>query len=340
MSTLLDAARLELQERLHRIRVLPIVIVYLNNICDSQCITCSIWKNNEALKIHSERQMPDAILEELYSTLGQWRPRQILISGGEPALHPRFAEAVKSFRRIAPQVCVITNGLLLNTFELAALHDVSEFYISFDAPDADGYRTIRGVDGFARLEKTMQLLRRLPHRPKTVARCTLQRHNVRLIPELIAAARAFGFDNISFLAVDVASTAFSRDVHGTPDTESMQPKRDDLAEMERQILALKSPDPFVEGGVQKLSRILRYFRGVLGDADFPKVECNAPWVSVVIETTGAIRGCFFQPVIGDFRNINGAHALRFRRELDVSNDPTCRRCVCNKLLGTRDFIRM
>src|SRR5262245_8176904 len=207
LSILLDAAKLELQQRLHRIRVLPIVIVYLNNICDSQCITCSIWRNNEALKTPAQRQMPDTVLEELYTTLQEWRPRQILISGGEPALHPRFAEAVRRFGSIAPQVCVITNGLLLGTLDRSALHPVSEFYISFDAPDAAGYRQIRGVDGFARLAQSMKALREFPQRPRAVARCTLQRQNVRHIPELIASARELGFDNISFLAVDIGSNA-------------------------------------------------------------------------------------------------------------------------------------
>src|SRR5438477_9709618 len=89
LGCLIDCAQFELQQRLHRISVLPIVILYLNNICDSRCITCSIWKNNDALKLPHERQMSDALLTELYQALPEWSPRQILLSGWEPALHPR-----------------------------------------------------------------------------------------------------------------------------------------------------------------------------------------------------------------------------------------------------------
>jgi len=149
-----------------------------------------------------------------------------------------------------------------------------------------------------------------------------------------------GFDNISFLAVDIGSSAFSRDIHGIPDMAAMQPTHEDLVEMERAILGLNDPGSFVEGGTARISRILQYFRGLNRDSEFPAVRCNAPWVSIVVETTGAIRGCFFQPVIGDFRNINGPAALRFRRKLNVESDPTCRRCVCSKLLGVRDFLNM
>ena len=111
--------------------------------------------------------------------------------------------------------------------------------------------------------------------------------------------------------------------------------------MESGIALLESlNDGFIEGGTGKLRRIHRYFQALLGEGEFPEVRCNAPWVSIVVETTGKIRGCFFQPVIGDIRNINGNAAMNFRRLLDVKSDPTCRRCVCNKLLGVREFLRM
>jgi hypothetical protein len=45
-------------------------------------------------------------------------------------------------------------------------------------------------------------------------------------------------------------------------------------------------------------------------------------------------------VIGEFPEINGEAATRFRRGLKVSADTTCRHCVCSKLLGVRDLMRM
>jgi len=338
LSALLDYAKLELQQRSHRLQVLPIVILYLNNVCDSRCVTCSIWKNNEHLKIPAERQMSAELLRELYDGLGEWRPRQILLSGGEPALHPSFAEAVQRFRFIAGKVCVITNGLTLSSCNRDALQSVAEFYISFDAPDRESYQQIRGVDGFQRLASSLKILKSLPSRPKVVARCTLQKGNVRRVPALVDAARRFGFDCISFLAADLSSAAFARDVHGPADSSAIQPSSDDLTFMAQDIEGiLHSEHSFIEGGSPKLRQILKYFRALLGEGDFPAVRCNAPWFSMVVETAGKIRGCFFQPVIGDVRSVNGEAAIRFRRGLNVSTDPTCARCVCSKFLGARDF---
>jgi MoaA/NifB/PqqE/SkfB family radical SAM enzyme len=341
LGQLVDCAKFEFQQRSHRISVLPIVILYLNNICDSRCVTCSIWKNNEALKLPEERQMSDALLKELYSELPKWRPRQILLSGGEPAIHPRFPEVIRNFKGLPSSVCVVSNGLLLGSNDASDLQQVSEFYISFDAPDRKTYETIRGVDGFERLARTVAVLNSLPRRPRIVARCTLQRANVGRIPELTKAARGMGFDAISFLGVDVGSSAFSRDLHGVPDAAAIRPTRDDLTQMRNGIESLPSVgNGFIEGGVEKLERLLQYFHALLGEAEFPEVHCNAPWFSTVIETTGAIRGCFFQPIIGDFHSINGAKAVRFRRSLQVRTDPTCNRCVCNKVFGSRDLLRL
>jgi MoaA/NifB/PqqE/SkfB family radical SAM enzyme len=321
--------------------ILPIVIVYLNNVCDSRCLTCSIWKNNERLTVPADRQMSSELLGELYETLARWHPRQILLSGGEPALHPAFGDSIHRFRRVAGKVCVITNGLTLPSCGSRALEAVSEFYISFDGPDRESYRQIRGVDGFDRLALTMSVLKTLRSRPKIVARCTLQKANVRRLPELIDAARQLGFDCISFLGVDVSSEAFSRDLHGPSDAASIQPAKDDLRVMEEDIRRLEDRrDDFVEGGPDKLKRIVQYFYALCGEARFPAVRCNAPWMSVVIETTGQIRGCFFQPLIGDFRTVNGDAAMAFRRNLNVNADATCQRCVCSKKLGLSEFMRL
>ena len=341
VSALLDFVRLEAQQHFHRIRVLPIVVLYLNNICDSKCKTCSIWKNNESLRIPAERQMTDALLEELYETIPAWRPKQILLSGGEPVLHPRFADTVRRFKEISGKVCVITNGLLLSSHEPTVLEVVDEFYISLDAPDSETYEKIRGVDGFDRLAASLNVLTALPRRPRIVARCTLQRDNVRRVSDLVTAARKLGFDSISFLAADVNSQAFSRDQHGPPDAVNILPSVEDLRIMEADLVSFGDfGDRFVEGGTAKLRRILQYFRALIGTDEFPSVRCNAPWTSVVIETTGKIRGCFFHPVIGDFRSINGETAIAFRRQLKIAADPTCRRCVCSKFVGAHDFIRI
>jgi radical SAM protein with 4Fe4S-binding SPASM domain len=79
---------------------------------------------------------------------------------------------------------------------------------------------------------------------------------------------------------------------------------------------------------------------MLGANAFPPVTCNAPWVSVVVEADGMVRPCFFHQPLGSIRLKSLNDIVRedlpaFRRELDVSTNPICQRCVCSLKVGLR-----
>ncbi len=339
----LQIARVALQQHSDRLTALPILVLYLNDICNSRCLTCAIWQNNERLADADARQMSDSLLSELYVEIEHWKPLQVLLSGGEPTMHPRFANVVETINGLGSSVLVATNGFLVPSYPEAVVSRVSEFFVSFDAPDPESYEVIRGVDGFSRLARGINFIRSLTPRPKLIARSTLQRDNVGRLPELVESARGLGFDQISFLPVDLTTDAFGRDhLNHSVVPNRIQPRAEDLDMMASGIETLEGSDraPFIESGIEKLRTIHAYFRALIEDTDTPIVRCNAPWVSAVIETTGKMRGCFFHRVIGTHRSINGAEARRFRRSLRVSEDPTCQRCVCNKMLRSGELLRM
>ena len=87
-------------------------------------------------------------------------------------------------------------------------------------------------------------------------------------------------------------------------------------------------------------RLSQYFAALHGDTEFPANQCNAPWVSSVIESDGTVRPCFFQPPLGNIHAsgsllavLNSADAVAWRRGLDVQRDAICRRCVCTLSLS-------
>ena len=97
-------------------------------------------------------------------------------------------------------------------------------------------------------------------------------------------------------------------------------------------------DDFASGFIQespvKLRRIAAYFRAAHGRGTFPRVNCNAPWVSAVVEADGTVRPCFFHAPLGNIHReglpaiLNSPQAIAFRRGLDIRRDPICTRCVC------------
>ncbi len=91
---------------------------------------------------------------------------------------------------------------------------------------------------------------------------------------------------------------------------------------------------YIAESADKLRRLPRYYAALGGSGRFPAVHCNAPWVSVVIEADGDVRPCFFHDAIGNVRDtpldqIVTTRLREFRDAFDVSENPTCRRCVCS-----------
>ena len=84
-----------------------------------------------------------------------------------------------------------------------------------------------------------------------------------------------------------------------------------------------------------------YYAALNGRAEPPTTVCNAPWVSSVVEADGTVRPCFFHQALGNIHEqpleqiLNSPKAVAFRRDLDVTNNPICKVCVCTLSLGRR-----
>ena len=173
----------------------------------------------------------------------------------------------------------------------------------------------------------------------------MQRENFRHLGRLIEHAQRLRLDGISFLPADVSSTgAFGRDE--APNPIALALDRDEVRDLEATIerTIVTQRDAFESGFVAespaKLRRLPRYYRAMAGDGPFPAVDCNAPWVSIVVEANGSVRPCFFHERIGNVRDTPLAaivmHNLRaFRDTLSVAHNPVCERCVCSLKTGWR-----
>ena len=97
---------------------------------------------------------------------------------------------------------------------------------------------------------------------------------------------------------------------------------------------------FVTDSAASLRRLPRYYAAFSHGSAFPRVACNAPWMSVVVEANGAVRPCFFHEPVGNVRraplgSIIEGNLRTFRSGLDVSSNEVCRRCVCSIRTGWR-----
>ena len=338
-----------------RLRSLPILTLYLTDGCNSRCVTCDIWRN-------PRRNMAMALIESIAAQIKPLGIRWIVLSGGEAMQHPEWAAAARLFREQGAVVMLLTNGLLLRKQIDDVITSVDEVIVSLDGGTPATYQAIRGVDGFDLILEGIRLVREAGIPVST--RTTIQQANFRELPAIITACKQVDVTRISFLTVDVSSpVAFGDRFQAdsaiplliNPPSEHQPPSSalnaDDLREFSRVLEAVEHDfaADFASGRIaespEKLRRMLAYFGGLLGEASFPPVRCNAPRISAVIEVDGAIRPCFFLPTtskinIGIATALDAPDSVNLRRAVERGERQECERCVCPLYKGARSLVAL
>lgn len=320
-----------------RIHTLPVLVLFPHSRCNCRCVMCDIWKDNANVR--------ELSADEIDRRMGGFRRlgvRWVIMTGGEALMHSDLFTLCRLFRRDGIRVTILSTGLLMEKYAARIVSECSDVIVSLDG-NREVHDRIRDVPrAFDRLADGVRAVKRLRSDFRITARCVVQKLNYRHLADIITAAKEMGIDQISFLGADVSSTAFNRPVPWDDErVQTVALDRDDLPVfkevMERIIVdhAADFASGFIAESPDKFRRIYAYYAAILGEEAFPPVSCNAPWVSTVIEADGTVRPCFFHRPLGNIHDasldaiLNSEDAIRFRRELDVSKDATCRRCVCS-----------
>lgn len=321
------------------LRSLPILLLDVHRHCNCRCLMCDIWKRPRDASRSAELDPAD--LERHRESFRKLRVREVVLTGGEPLLHTRLEALCLVLRECGVRITLLTSGLLLGPrAPIAALAD--EIIVSLDGP-ASVHDQIRGVrNGFALIRDGVAAVRLLRPGIPIRARCTVQRANAHLLRETVAAAQGLGLDSVSFLAADLSSKAFNRELVWPGERQAeVALTHAELAGLEIEIerllveCAAEIDSGYIRESRTKLRRIGRRCREHLEGLPPQAPVCNAPWVSAVLEPDGTLRPCFFHaPIarVGDAtleEALNSPAARQFRQTLDIPGNPTCQRCVCS-----------
>ncbi|HEY0553053.1 MAG TPA: radical SAM protein [Thermoanaerobaculia bacterium] len=319
---------------------LPILILYPHSRCNCRCLMCDIWRDT---------RREELTVADVERWLPGWRElgvERVVLSGGEALLHSHLWDLCGLLREAGIGITLLTTGLLLARDATRLVRVCDDVVVSLDGP-REVHDRIRNLAGaYDKLAAGVAALRDAGSEVAVSGRCTVQRANHRDLRATVRAAHEIGLDRISFLAADVSSEAFNRP--GGWEREravgiALGPE--DLPALAAELAALEGEHVadfargFIAESPEKLERrLLRHFAALLGEGDFAPVECNAPWVSAVVETDGTVRPCFFQPPLGNLQEaglaaiLNSDAAIDWRRGLDTSRNAICRRCVCSLAL--------
>jgi MoaA/NifB/PqqE/SkfB family radical SAM enzyme len=328
----IDIAELEA----HRVHTMPVLVISPHNQCDCHCVMCDIWKI---------RQPQEFSVADLAHQLASFRAlgvQWVVFTGGEPQKNSHLPILAKMLRAEGIRVTLLTAGLLLESQAELIVAAVDDVIVSLDGPPPLHNGIRRVPKAFERLADGVRALRELRNDIPISARCTVQKLNHRSLRATVASARDIGLNSISFLAADVASSAFN---HLSPPSGDLQETialnafEVDALEQEIECLIHEHgsdiTSSFIAESPAKLQRIVLHFRASLGQVESVSPRCNAPWVSAVVEASGEVRPCFFHRSLGNTRDrelreiMNSPEALQFRAKLDIATDPICRRCVCS-----------
>jgi len=313
------------------VRSLPLLTLYLTERCNSRCVSCDYWRHGRAdVSIDSvARMLPD---------LAHLGTRLVLISGGEPLIHPHWAEISQLLTDNGLELWLLTSGLSLAKHAARVASLFQSVTVSLDGTDPAMYAAIRGLDAF---EKVCEGIRAAADAGLRVGvRVTVQRRNFRHLVDFVDLARGCGASQISFLAADVSNAhAFGRSGHVGNEIALTS---DDVAAFAAALDALERnraadfASGFIAESPAKLRRLQQYYAALLGTARFPPTRCNAPEFSAVMDAGGRLQPCFFiqGPAAQDPRMrlddlLNDEPMRRLRADIRFGRRPECERCVCS-----------
>ncbi|HQZ28990.1 MAG: radical SAM protein [Verrucomicrobiales bacterium] len=159
----------------------PITVWNITRTCNLRCVHC--YSDSNAERYLGELTWDQ--METVVADLGSYKVPSLLLSGGEPMIHPRFFDLVDTASQAGLKLTISTNGTLITEEKAALLKAANVAYVGISLDGIgkihDEFRRKEGafdaaVRGFKNCHAVDQ---------KTGLRLTLTRHNVENIDRIL-----------------------------------------------------------------------------------------------------------------------------------------------------------
>jgi MoaA/NifB/PqqE/SkfB family radical SAM enzyme len=181
------------------------VIMHIIKNCNSPCKICDCWQTKQK-SWHSHEHLKPTILW----LKDQMQNQNVMVSGGEPLLHPEIKEIAASIKKQKMKVLLNTNGLLLHRHSWINSSTVDEVVISMDGFDSHSYKSLRGVDAYDRVWENIKGLKARDLELKVSFRVIINAINISNLEQILDRASLEGIDRVGFSPLDITSTSFGR----------------------------------------------------------------------------------------------------------------------------------
>jgi radical SAM protein with 4Fe4S-binding SPASM domain len=153
----------------------PVVVWNLTRRCNLRCLHC--YSSSTSSDYPGELSLEEC--QAVIDDLAQFKIPALLLSGGEPTLHPHFIDLVDHAAQQGLKLTLSTNGTTLTPSTVLRLKEIGLAYIGISldgmGPSHDFFRGRQGA--FAQAMRAFRLCREFGQ--KSGLRLTLTRHNIR-----------------------------------------------------------------------------------------------------------------------------------------------------------------
>lgn len=288
--------------------------------CNSQCITCDIWKNDIKKKDLLTIDHFHGLAKE-FEKMGVMR---VTIGGGEPLLRKDLPDIIRIFADKGIIVQLTTHGLLCDSKMLKTLWDAGLNTITFsmDGHTPELYKKIRGVDWFEKIIFNLKLaIQTKPPGRSVETNTVILNENIDQLIDILDYAISIGVDgiNISPLGISIESNLLKDSKSDLlPDMPKVDRLVDTLLHRKEVNRQFRTSRAFLQGMKEYFSNPNRI--------SFP---CYAGYVSADVYENGDVRGCGSIPVVGNifhqsFQSIwNGEKSAEQRKDMKEGRCPGC-----------------
>lgn len=303
--------------------------IVITSQCNSRCITCDYWKREP---IHIEL---DKIVK-IYKFLKENKTETIIITGGEPTLHPSFVDIIKMGKEYEFNIILSTNGSNIPKIFDQIKDYITSICVSFDGVNKEHYKKIRGINNYDNIFRIGDLIKSSGSKVEFWLGCLIQKNNYKDLYNIYNNAKQTLANGIYFIVPELKDFCFGReDSIDQNQRENFLLSINEINELENVIENIINDDVghFMCQKKDTLYSFVDYFKYLIGLYELSSRDCFLPMNSITINEHGNIKPCFYidYEMQFDFQkdSINNYKMLEFRKQFiegDYYKQNVCKRC--------------
>lgn len=290
-------------------------IVHIIQNCNSPCKACDCWKT-KGKRYHSHEK-----LKNIFIKMKELGAESVMISGGEPLLHPDLAEIIKTLKELKLKVMLNSNGINLHLHPHLYNLEIEQLVISMDASDPESYLAVRGINKYDQVWQNISEF--IKYSPKTEVgiRLTLNKFNLFKLTKIILKCKSIGIAGIGFSPMDISSTSFSRSEMNNDREKQLQNiflptalEIDNFLNNFNQgnefydFFNREEKNGLLSWNCDKLKSCLLYYKDILisKNESYGNIPCVFPYISMIVDYNGDLKSCFYSKPFGNIDKLDDA----------------------------------